>query len=78
MISTDQKDRKLTHRQLIQEIIEQRNRLDRRNCLVIHIPRDNDAIWLFLIHAIHDLTQNIFLIVDHGKPIDPLSKMQIR
>ena len=58
-----------------QEIIEQIDRLHRRNGLVINIPGNDHRIGMVSVDQFNDLFQYVFLVIQHGVSVHTLPQM---
>ena len=56
-----------------QEIIQQRHRLGGRHRFVVDVPGDQNAVRTLLLDDLQDLGQDMLLILQHGKLVDPLA-----
>ena len=59
------------------KIVQQTNRFGRRHSGVINITGNENQIRLFFLDNILNPLQNLFLVFNHGKLIDPFSDMQV-
>ena len=77
MIPADQKNHNAKLRQSHQKIVKQIHRLCRWYRLVINIPRNDNRVCRGLLRPFQNLLQNIPLIFQHRKTIDPLADVKV-
>ena len=77
MIPADQKNPDAKPRQSHQKIIKQIYSLCRWHRLVINISRNNNRVCCGLLCFFQNLLQNIPLILQHRKTIDPLADVKV-
>ena len=77
MIPADQKNHNAKLRQSHQKIIKQIHRLCRWYRLVINIPRNDHRVCRGLLRPFQNLLQNVPLILQHRKTVDPLADVKV-
>ena len=77
MVAADRVDLFSPVCKLCQKPVKQLHRLRGRHGLIVDVPRDHDAVRLLAVRDRKDLTQDIFLILDHGKRIYPLPDVEV-
>ena len=77
VVAADDQHRKAAFGQTVEKIIKKGDGLGRGNAFVIHIPGNQQGVRLHSIDDPENLGKNIFLVIQHGDFVDPLSKVQV-
>ena len=75
VVSADYKDLHISRGKRDQKVVEEIDRLHRRNRFVIDIPGDDHRVRMLPVDQFDDPVQNIFLIFDHGKSVHTFSQV---
>ena len=77
VVAADEQHWHAARAQLGQKSVEQLDGLGRRHGLVVHVARNQHAVRPLIVQNGEDLPQNICLIFQHRKAVDPLAEMQV-
>ena len=77
VIPADEKHGQMTLPQIHQELVQKPDRFHGRNGFIIDVSGNQNDFYGFTVCDFQDLLQNIFLVLDHGKLVDPLSQMKV-
>ena len=77
VVSADEKDLEVPLGQAHQKVVQQRHSLSGGYGLVVDIPGNHHAIRLLPVNDLQNFSQNILLVLQHGKFVDPLAQMQV-
>ena len=77
VVAADDKNPQLPLGQAHQEVVQQRHRLGGGHRLVVDITGNQHPVRLLPVDDLKDFSQNILLVLQHGKIVDPLAQMQV-
>ena len=78
VVAADDEHFQLSLRELHEKLVEQLHRLGGGDGFVVDIPREDDRVRRLAVDDIDNLLEDVLLIFDHGKLVDPFPQMKIR
>ena len=77
VVSADEEYLKMPPGQLHQEFVQQCHCLGGGDGLVVDVSGDEHAVRRLAVRNVQDFFENIALVLQHGKSVDPLAQMQV-